>query len=55
LKTGKFSGKVGKISEKLKIRVPPYHFLGWNFRVGKIALIRKHTSRGVDWLHSHSI
>jgi hypothetical protein len=28
LKTGKFSGKVGKISEKLKIRVPPYHFLG---------------------------
>jgi hypothetical protein len=21
-------GKVGKISEKLKIRVPPYHFLG---------------------------
>jgi hypothetical protein len=25
---GKFSGKVGKISEKLKIRVHPYHFLG---------------------------
>jgi hypothetical protein len=32
LKLGKVPGKVprkvGKISEKLKIRVPPYHFLG---------------------------
>jgi hypothetical protein len=28
LKLGKVPRKVGKISEKLKIRVPPYHFLG---------------------------